>query len=113
MMERTSAIETSSTGPSAQAHDDTSTNIVRNSPSPVDAETGAASENTNSGSDTEILQIDEEQGKVVDEQVNLEDIDDQVNLKEKTDELDQGQAGSDPGRTLELRPSPEQVVMDE
>nr|GEY47238.1 hypothetical protein [Tanacetum cinerariifolium] len=55
-------------------------------------------------SDTEILQIDEEQGKDVDEQVNLE---------EKTDELDQGQARSEPSRTLESRTPPEQVVMDE
>nr|GEW37252.1 integrase, catalytic region, zinc finger, CCHC-type, peptidase aspartic, catalytic [Tanacetum cinerariifolium] len=48
---------------------------------------GAASEKTNCGGDIEILQFDEEQGK---------DVDDQVNLKEKKDELDQGQAGSDP-----------------
>nr|GEU30606.1 retrovirus-related Pol polyprotein from transposon TNT 1-94 [Tanacetum cinerariifolium] len=59
---------------------------------------------TNSGGDTEILQIDEEQGK---------DMYDQVNLKEKTNELDQGQAGSNPGITSESRPPPEQVVMDE
>nr|GEX54701.1 retrovirus-related Pol polyprotein from transposon TNT 1-94 [Tanacetum cinerariifolium] len=98
------AIEASLTGPSAQARDDTSANIVRNSPSPSDAETGAASEKTNSGDDTQMLQIDEEQGKDVDEQVNLE---------EMTDGLDQGQAGSDPGRTPESRPLPEQVVMDE
>nr|GEY13764.1 hypothetical protein [Tanacetum cinerariifolium] len=32
---------------------------------------------------------------------------------EKTNNEDQGQAGSDPGRTLESRPLPEQVVMDE
>nr|GEU78580.1 copia protein [Tanacetum cinerariifolium] len=101
---RTPAIEVSSSGPSAQAQDDTSANIIRDSPSPVDAETSVASEKTNSGGDTEILQIDEEQGKDVDEQVNLE---------KKTGELDQGQAGSDPGRTLESRPPPEQVVMDE
>nr|GEY57568.1 hypothetical protein [Tanacetum cinerariifolium] len=41
------------------------------------------------------------------------DVDDQVNLEEKTDELDQGQDGSDPGRTPKSRPPPEQVVMDE
>nr|GEV61943.1 hypothetical protein [Tanacetum cinerariifolium] len=46
-----------------------------------------ASENTNSEGDTEILQIDEEQGN---------DVHKQVNLEEKTDELDQGQVGSDP-----------------
>nr|GEX03997.1 copia protein [Tanacetum cinerariifolium] len=95
-----------STGPSAQAQDDTFVNIVRDSPSPADAETetSAAFEKTNIGGETDILQIDEEQGK---------DVDDQVNLDEKTDELDQGQAGSDPSRTPEYRPSPEQEVMDE
>nr|GEW48013.1 ribonuclease H-like domain-containing protein [Tanacetum cinerariifolium] len=46
-----------------------------------------ASEKTKSRGDTEKLQINEEQGK---------DVDEQVNLKENTDELDQGQAGSDP-----------------
>ncbi|GKD33607.1 hypothetical protein Tco_1249116 [Tanacetum coccineum] len=59
---------------------------------------------TNSGGDTEILQTGEEQG---------EDVDNQVNLEEKTAELDQGQAGSDPGKTPESRPPPEQVFMDE
>nr|GEV70470.1 putative reverse transcriptase domain-containing protein [Tanacetum cinerariifolium] len=94
-----------STGPSAQAQDDTSVNIVRDSPSPTDAETeGVASEKTNSRSDTVILQFDEEQGK---------DVDDQVKLKEKTDKLDQGQGGSDPSRTPESRRPPEHVVMDE
>nr|GEU82653.1 hypothetical protein [Tanacetum cinerariifolium] len=75
---RTLAIDVSSTGPSTQAQDDTSANIICDSPSPANAETGVASEKTNSG-----------------------------------DELDQGQAGSDPSRTLESRPPPEQVVMDE
>nr|GEV22471.1 hypothetical protein [Tanacetum cinerariifolium] len=36
-----------------------------------------------------------------------------TNSGEKTDELDQGQARSDPVRTLESRPPPERVVMDE
>nr|GEU37173.1 monodehydroascorbate reductase [Tanacetum cinerariifolium] len=49
---------------------------------------------TNSGDETEILHIDEDQGKGVD---------DQVNLDEKTDELDQGHAGSD------LEPEPTYV----
>nr|GEW05388.1 retrovirus-related Pol polyprotein from transposon TNT 1-94 [Tanacetum cinerariifolium] len=62
-----------STEPSAQAQDDTSINIVYNSPSPGDTETKT----------------------------------------EKTNELDQGQAGSDPGRILESRPLPKQVVMNE
>nr|GEU29235.1 retrovirus-related Pol polyprotein from transposon TNT 1-94 [Tanacetum cinerariifolium] len=84
---QTPAIEASLTRSSAQAQDDISANIVRDSPSFADAKIGVASEKTNSGGDTEILQIDEAKGKDVDEQVNLE---------EKTDELDQGQAGSDP-----------------
>nr|GEZ37270.1 Gag-Pol polyprotein [Tanacetum cinerariifolium] len=41
------------------------------------------------------------------------DVDDQVNLNEKMDELDQGQAGSDPGITLKSRPPPEQEVINE
>ncbi|GJU74335.1 hypothetical protein Tco_1265740 [Tanacetum coccineum] len=82
-----SATKEASTGPSTQPHDDASANIVRDSPSPADAETGADTDKTNSGGDTEILQIGEEQE---------EDVDNQVNLEEYTAELDQGQAGSDP-----------------
>ncbi|GKE59732.1 hypothetical protein Tco_1510099 [Tanacetum coccineum] len=89
---RTPATEEASTGPSAQPQDDASTNIVCESPSPVDAETGADTDKTNSGGDTEILQIGEEQG---DDVANL------VNLEEKTAEIDEGQAGSDPGKTPE------------
>ncbi|GJR29082.1 hypothetical protein Tco_1105314 [Tanacetum coccineum] len=37
----------------------------------------------------------------------------QENVKEKTVELDQDQVGSDPGETLESRPQPEQVHMEE
>ncbi|GJR07419.1 hypothetical protein Tco_0790071 [Tanacetum coccineum] len=59
---RTSANEEASTGPSAQPQDDTSANIVRDSPSPTDAKTGADTDMTNSGGDAEILKIDEEQG---------------------------------------------------
>ncbi|GJS25815.1 retrovirus-related pol polyprotein from transposon TNT 1-94 [Tanacetum coccineum] len=101
---RTLATKEASTRPSAQPQDDTSANVVRDSPSPADAETGAESDKTNSGGDTEILQITEELG---------EDVDKQVNLEEKTAELDQDQAGSDPGETHESRPPPEQVFMDE
>nr|GEU49577.1 retrovirus-related Pol polyprotein from transposon TNT 1-94 [Tanacetum cinerariifolium] len=46
---RTPVIEASSTRLSAQAQDDTSTNIVHNSPSPADTETCVASEKTNNG----------------------------------------------------------------
>ncbi|GKC96764.1 hypothetical protein Tco_1162206 [Tanacetum coccineum] len=81
-----------STRPSAQPLDDTSANIIRDSPSPADAETGARSDKTSSGGDTEIVQIIEELG---------EDVEKQENVKEKTMELDQDQAGSDPGETFE------------
>nr|GEX96958.1 histone deacetylase 14 [Tanacetum cinerariifolium]GEX97765.1 histone deacetylase 14 [Tanacetum cinerariifolium] len=89
----TLAIEVSSSGPSAQAQDDTSANIVRNLPSHVDAETGAASEKTNSGGDTEILHIDETKGKNVDDQVVM----------------DEDKAGPDPkeSRRALARPDPE------
>nr|GEU94062.1 uncharacterized mitochondrial protein AtMg00810-like [Tanacetum cinerariifolium] len=40
-------------------------------------------------------------------------VENQVNLEEKTAELDQGQAGSDPGKTLESRPPPEHEFIDE
>ncbi|GJS64153.1 hypothetical protein Tco_0678717 [Tanacetum coccineum] len=83
---RTHATEEVSTGPSTQPQDDTSTNIVRDSPSSANAETGAGSDKTNNGGDTEILQI--------------------------TDELGED-AGSNPGETHESRPPPEQVLMDE
>ncbi|GJS90996.1 hypothetical protein Tco_0773632, partial [Tanacetum coccineum] len=52
---RTPTTEEASTGLSAQPHDDTSANIVRESPSPADAETGADTNKTNSGGDIEIL----------------------------------------------------------
>nr|GEU54003.1 hypothetical protein [Tanacetum cinerariifolium] len=48
--------------------------------------------------------IDEDQGK---------DVDNQVNLEEKTAELDQGQAKSDLGKTPESRPLPEHEFMEE
>ncbi|GJZ52150.1 hypothetical protein Tco_0606665, partial [Tanacetum coccineum] len=98
------ATKETSTGPSAQPQDDTSANIVRDSPSLADAKTGTDTDKINSGGDTEILQIGEEQG---------EDVDNQMNLEEKTAELDQGQAGSDTGKTPESRPPPEQVFIDE
>ncbi|GJZ09021.1 hypothetical protein Tco_0543304 [Tanacetum coccineum] len=104
LQRRTSTTEEASTGPSAQPQDDTSANILRDSPSPADAETRAESDKTNIGGDTEILQIAEELG---------EDVTNQVNLEEKTAKLDQDQVGSDPGESLESRPQPEQVHMDE
>nr|GEU66311.1 hypothetical protein [Tanacetum cinerariifolium] len=63
LQRQTPATERGSTGPSAQLQDNVSTNIVHESSSPVNAETGADSEKTISGGDTEILQINEDQGK--------------------------------------------------
>ncbi|GKC22736.1 hypothetical protein Tco_1024886 [Tanacetum coccineum] len=68
LQRRTLATEEASFGPSAQPLDDTSANIIRDSPSYADSETV---------------------------------------------ELDQDQAGSDPGETLESRSQPEQVHMKE
>ncbi|GKG28400.1 hypothetical protein Tco_0406727, partial [Tanacetum coccineum] len=84
--------------------DDTSANIVRESPYFADVETSDGSEKTNSRGDNEILQITDELG---------EDVDKQVNLEEKTVELNQDQARSDPGKTHESQPLPEQVLMNE
>ncbi|GKD04474.1 hypothetical protein Tco_1179448 [Tanacetum coccineum] len=104
LQRQTSATEEASTGPSSQPQDDMFANIVRDSPSSADAETGARSDKTNSGGDTEILQFTEELG---------EDVDKQENVEEKTMELDQDQAGSNPGETHESQPPPEQVLIDE
>ncbi|GKD92439.1 hypothetical protein Tco_1372276 [Tanacetum coccineum] len=101
---RALATEEASTGPSAQPQDDASANIVRDSPSPADAETGADTNKKNSGGDTEILQIGE---------VQSDDVANVVNLEEKTVEIDEGQAGSDPGKTPESRPPPDEDKMDE
>ncbi|GKA78541.1 hypothetical protein Tco_0785078 [Tanacetum coccineum] len=92
--------EEAPTGPFAQPEEDTSANIVCDTPSPTDAETGAEIDKTNSEGDTEILNIIKEQG---------EDVANQVNLEEKTAEVDKGQAGSTP----ESRPPPECVLTKE
>ncbi|GKF54223.1 hypothetical protein Tco_0161133, partial [Tanacetum coccineum] len=65
--------EEASTRPLPQPEDDTYTNIVCDTPCPLDAEIGV--------------------------EVEMSD-------KERTVELDKGQAGSDPGNTLESRPPP-------
>nr|GEU45236.1 hypothetical protein [Tanacetum cinerariifolium] len=67
-----------STGPSIQPEDDTSANIVYDTLSPIDVETGAESDKTNSEGDTEILNIGEEQ---------KEDVANKVNPEEKTIEI--------------------------
>ncbi|GKE30571.1 hypothetical protein Tco_1445955 [Tanacetum coccineum] len=89
---RTPATKDTSTGPSAQPEDGTSSNIVCDTPSPTDAKTGADMDKTNSEGDTEILNIAEEQGEYVTNKVDLE---------EKTTEIDEGQVGSDPGKPPE------------
>nr|GEV52315.1 retrotransposon protein, putative, unclassified [Tanacetum cinerariifolium] len=66
-----------------QPHDNTSVNIVHESSSHADVETGADSDKTMSEGDTKILYIDEED--------QCKDVYTQVNLEEKTAELDQGQ----------------------
>ncbi|GJT30841.1 retrovirus-related pol polyprotein from transposon TNT 1-94 [Tanacetum coccineum] len=77
------ATEGASTRSFAQPKDDTSANIVRDSPSLADAETGAELEKSNSEGDTEMVKITKELG---------EDVDKQENIEEKTMKLDQ-----DPG----------------
>nr|GEV58640.1 retrovirus-related Pol polyprotein from transposon TNT 1-94 [Tanacetum cinerariifolium]GEW37486.1 retrovirus-related Pol polyprotein from transposon TNT 1-94 [Tanacetum cinerariifolium] len=61
----TLATEEGSTKPSAQPRDDTSSNIGHESSSLADAEIGIDSDKTTSEGDTEILQIDEDQGKML------------------------------------------------
>ncbi|GKG15783.1 hypothetical protein Tco_0358106, partial [Tanacetum coccineum] len=87
-----------STRPSAQLEDDTSANVVRDIPSPTNAETGANTESSNSEADTEILEVTEERG---------DDVSNTIALVEITIELDEGQAGSDPGNTLKSQPPPD------
>nr|GEU60303.1 hypothetical protein [Tanacetum cinerariifolium] len=82
LQRQTPATEEASTRTSTQPQDDTSTNIVYETPSSADAEIG-------------------------------EYVDNKVNLEERTAELDEGQAGSDPGKTLESRPPPDDDKMDE
>ncbi|GJR08380.1 retrovirus-related pol polyprotein from transposon TNT 1-94 [Tanacetum coccineum] len=93
-----------STGPSVQPQDDTSANVIRDTSSPSDAETGADTKKSTSKADTEIFYDDEEHGEEVSHTVALE---------ERTVELDSGQAGSDPGKTPESQPPPERVLMEE
>nr|GEW42225.1 hypothetical protein [Tanacetum cinerariifolium] len=101
---QTPATEEASTGPSAQPQDDTYANIVRETPSPADAETCANTNKVISKGDTKILNIGEEQGK---------DVYNKVYLAEQTTELNEGQPRSNPGKTLESRPLPNDDKMDE
>nr|GEW02369.1 monodehydroascorbate reductase [Tanacetum cinerariifolium] len=94
-MKQTPTSEEASTRPSAQPQDDTSANIVFETPSLADAETVVDMDKVISEGDIEILNIGEEQG---------EDVDNQGYLEEQTTVFDEGQAGSDPGKTPESRP---------
>nr|GEX90308.1 hypothetical protein [Tanacetum cinerariifolium] len=96
--------EEAPTGPSAQPENDTSTNIVCDTLSPINAKPCTKTDKTNSEGDTQILNIIEEQ---------QEDVANQVNLEEKTVEVDEGQAGSDRGKPLGSRPQPERVLTKE
>ncbi|GKA26736.1 retrovirus-related pol polyprotein from transposon TNT 1-94 [Tanacetum coccineum] len=93
---RTLVTQDVSTGPSTQSQDDTSANVVHDTLSPTDstndAKTAADMEQSNSKNDTKILNVKEEHGEKVSNTEALE---------EKTVELDEGQAGSDPGITAE------------
>ncbi|GKC36879.1 hypothetical protein Tco_1049263 [Tanacetum coccineum] len=72
-----------------EPQDDTSMNVVCDTLSPADADTGADTEKSNSEADTKILNVGEEQG---------EDDFNTVALEERIVKLDEGQAGSDPAR---------------
>nr|GEV37079.1 hypothetical protein [Tanacetum cinerariifolium] len=99
LQRRTLTTEEASIGPSTQPLDDMSANIVRDSSSPPNAETGARSDKTRSRGDTEVLQINKEL---------VEDVGKQENIEEKIVELDQGQAGPDPeSRGALVGPDPE------
>nr|GEU74428.1 hypothetical protein [Tanacetum cinerariifolium] len=101
---QTSATKEASIGPSTQPQNDTSANIVRETPSPTNDETGIDMDNVINEGDAEILNINEEQEEYMGKKVYLE---------EQTAELDEGQAISDPGKTSESRPPPDDDKMDE
>ncbi|GKA85374.1 retrovirus-related pol polyprotein from transposon TNT 1-94, partial [Tanacetum coccineum] len=92
------------TEPSAQPEDDTSANVVRDTPSPVDVETGVDTEKSNSEADTETMNVDEER--------------DPVNTLESRPPPDEDQAGSNPGQShhtteelhLEIPPSSSETL---
>ncbi|GJU02821.1 hypothetical protein Tco_1113159 [Tanacetum coccineum] len=96
---RAPVTDEASTGPLAQPENDTSANIVRDTPSPPDVEISAEAEISDSKGDTEILNVGDEKG---------EDVSNTVALEERSVKLDEGQAGSDPGNTLESRPPPDE-----
>nr|GEY22236.1 hypothetical protein [Tanacetum cinerariifolium] len=87
LQRRTLATEEESTRPYTQPEDDTSANIVRDTPSPIDVETSAITNKTNSEGDIVILNVGEEQGEYVAKKVDLD---------EKTAEINEGQTGTNP-----------------
>nr|GFB15173.1 hypothetical protein [Tanacetum cinerariifolium] len=95
---RTPATEKASTGPSAQPHDDASTNIFCDSPSLADAETSGDTNNTNNGGDTEIMQIDP--GKTPESRPPPERI-----------FIEKDQAGPEPGLSHMALPGPDPEPM--
>nr|GEY45484.1 hypothetical protein [Tanacetum cinerariifolium] len=84
--------------------DDTSAIVVHDTSSSANAETSADTKKSNSVADTEILNDVEEQG---------EEVSNMMALEEKTLELDEGQAGSDPCKTLKSRPPPKHELTKE
>ncbi|GKA41374.1 hypothetical protein Tco_0733967 [Tanacetum coccineum] len=98
---RTPVTKEASTGPSAEPRDDTSANVVCDTPSHVDAETRADMDKTEG--DTEILNVGEEKG---------EDVSNTVALEERTVELDEGQNRSEPSKTPESYPLPKRVLIE-
>nr|GEV40881.1 hypothetical protein [Tanacetum cinerariifolium] len=67
------------TGPSAQPQDDASTNIVHDSPSPVDAETGADTDITTNTANTEVLYAEDVQDdELFDKELKQIEADDQA-----------------------------------
>nr|GEW19210.1 hypothetical protein [Tanacetum cinerariifolium] len=106
--EHTPVTQDAFTGRSVQPQDHTSVNVVQDTSSPIDstndAESAADMEQSNSTANTENLYVEEERDKEVSNTVALE---------ERTIKLDEGQAGLDPGKMPESRPSPERVLMKE
>ncbi|GJV37482.1 hypothetical protein Tco_1409959 [Tanacetum coccineum] len=70
----------------------------------ADAKTGADTKKTDSENPTEILDVGEERGEYISNTVALE---------ERIVELEEGQTGSDPSKTPNSRPPPEQELMKE
>nr|GEU40649.1 hypothetical protein [Tanacetum cinerariifolium] len=100
---QTRVTEEASTGPSTQLQDDASANIVHDTPSSADAETGADTDITTSTANTKVLYAEDVLG---------EEISYTMVLKEKIAELNEDQVGSDPGETPESRPPPEHKHRD-